>query len=240
MRELLDAGFDAFVHGSWTKPDGTRVGMEATTPEHEFVGHFADMRRILQSFGAPVEALRFHQFLQNRGLYAGSDMGGVLRRFGVDSCRRAVADAQWGVNPWDTNYDRWLEHYTSSWVNAAGQFNWHAPSMYGNVALGADYDAPRVDSGYMTFRERLEYAALSGNALMGYHHRIQENPPEFSVTPKFMRGQIAHMAELERQGSIVLVSPSELMQLLHRRPGETFLRWDGEWVYRHDPTRIAF
>lgn len=237
---LAQAGYDVFVHGSWAKSDGSRVGMQSSTPEHEFTGHFSDMRRILQGIGCSGEGLRWHQFLQNRGVYAGSDMGGILRRYGVDSCRRATSDAEWGVDPWSSSYDNWLGRYTSSWVQAAGPMNWHAPGAFENIAIGADYDAPGVNASEMTYAERVEYAALSGNALMGYHHQFVDPPPEFSSSTKFAKGMVAHYAELERHGKIVLVSPSELMQLMQRRPGDVYMRWDGEWVYRHDPTRIAF
>ena len=34
--------------------------------------------------------------------------------------------------------------------------------------------------------------------------------------------------------------PTNMEMLTFWRPGDVFMRWDGEWVYRDDPTRIAF
>ena len=34
--------------------------------------------------------------------------------------------------------------------------------------------------------------------------------------------------------------PTDMEMLTFWRPGDVFMRWDGEWVYRDDPTRIAF
>lgn len=238
FRHITNAGLDVFPHNTWVKHDGTRVPMEQTTTAAEFERGYAEARIALLRAGASAEGMKFAQFLQNKGWYAGTDMGGILRKYGVDSCRRAISDAQWGVNPWVTATEAWSMNNMSTWVQSSGQMNWHAPAGFEGIALGAGYDAPRTDS--YTMLERTEYAALSSNALMTYHHSYMDPTPEYSVSSAFMRAQVAHLAELDRAGKIVVVAPSVLMQMLHRRPGDVFLRWDGEWVYRHDPTKIAF
>ena len=86
----------------------------------------------------------------------------------------------------------------------------------------------------------VDHVAQSGLPVHAYNHRIVESPTTGNVTPKFARDWVAHMDELEKQGKILVLNPTTLEQLTYWRPGDVFVRWDGEWVYRHDPTRIAF
>lgn len=73
-----------------------------------------------------------------------------------------------------------------------------------------------------------------------YTHAITESPSVFDSTPRAAAGWIAHMESEERAGNLLILNPTTLEYLTFWRPGETFMRWDGEWAYRHDPTRIAF
>ena len=241
-RFLAAAGYDTIVHGSWTQADGTRVGMESSTPAIDFLHSFSDMRSGLALEGHQSP---FHQWLRNQGVYDGPDMGGLLKRYGIVAGRRAASDAEWGVNPWDAAYDNMRWSARSPWVNYAGAYNHHAYEDYGNIAIHADYDAPKLQPTGFTFKERLEYSALSSNALMHYDHRSWDlsgvfDTDQYTTSVQWRRDFIAHSDELERQGKIVMTSARDLMYLTYLRPGDVFLRWDGEWVYRHDPTRIAF
>lgn len=242
LQYLARVGCDTFVHGRWRKPDGSVAGMESTTPASEFLPYFSQMRGVLAKLG---HQSNFTQWLRNQGVYDGIDMGGLLRRYGVTAGRRSASDAEWGCNPWDTAYDNYRWPSRAPWVNYAGRYNHFTAGDEGNIAVHADYDAPKLQPIGYTLRDRVEYAALSGNALMHHDHRTWDlsgvyETDQYTTSVAFRRGLIAHLSELEKQGKVVMTSVRDLLGLTYDRPGDVFLRWDGEWVYRHDPTRIAF
>ena len=92
-----------------------------------------------------------------------------------------------------------------------------------------------------TFQQRFGYACLTGNGLMYYHHGVLEDPPyPHSVTPEWFYGFLADADAQVRAGRAAMIGTSDLIALTLNRPGPVFQRRDGEWAYRHDPTRIAF
>jgi hypothetical protein len=242
LEHLARAGCDTFVHGKWRKPDGSVAGMEATSPASEFLPYFIQMRAILARTG---HQSNFTQWLRNQGVYDGVDMGGLLRRCGVTAGRRSASDAEWGVNPWDTAYDNYRWGSRAPWVNYGGRYNHFTIGDETNIAVHADYDAPKLQPTGYTMMERITYAALSGNALMHHDHQSYDlsgvfETDQYTTSVQYRKAQLAHLAELEKAGKVVMTSVRDLLGLTYDRPGDVFLRWDGEWVYRHDPTRIAF
>ena len=55
-----------------------------------------------------------------------------------------------------------------------------------------------------------------------------------------MRDRIEDLAARERAGELMVLNPTTVELLTYWRPDDVIVRWDGEWVYRHDPTQIAF
>ena len=168
------------------------------------------------------------------------DIVKVLKNQGINAGRGEPNDSEFGCNPQNTTY---ISETTvvgpTTFVSARGRFS---RQYAGGHLSGAnvDYFAARTDPKVLTIREGLEYTAMTTQVLSMFDHEIMDNPTQFDVATVQMQNRIAHMEELERAGKIMILNPTDLEELTYWRPGEVFVRWDGEWVYRHDPTKIAF
>jgi len=241
LRRMSDLGFDVFAHGHDVDAEGDPVGMTAGVTAARYSLVLAQQRAALAGAGVNPDGMRWHQWLQNTSLNAGFDMAGLLKRHGVDAGRRPCADAEWGIDPYDATYTQdmiWSDDAT--WLPMAGRFNRLMQQAYENIPQAADYDHVGSTPARPTLRKRMDYIALASMPLCPYIHNIIDAPGPFDVSTAFGGDWIAHMDELERAGKILVTNPTTLEYLTFWRPGETFMRWDGEWVYRHDPTRIAF
>lgn len=240
LRALSDVGFDVFAHGH-NLSGGNPAPMSSGLAPAAFELILSQQRRALAGAGCNPDGLRWHQWLQNSSLYAGSDMASILRRNGIDAARGNTSDAEWGVAPQDETLTYGIrdEQY-ESWLPVRGRYNRRPMAAYTNVPQGGGYDHAGVNPALPTLMRRIEFAATAGQPVQPYNHEILEAPGPYGVSTAFGRDWIAHMDELERAGKIVVTNPTTLEYLTFWRPGETFMRWDGEWVYRHDPTRIAF
>ena len=113
-------------------------------------------------------------------------------------------------------------------------------TLYENIAQGGDYDSAPVVPANLTAQKRIAYAAMTHQPVTMYTHGIVDSPSVFDSTPRAAAGWIAHMESEERAGNLLILNPTTLEHLTFWRPDEVYMRADGEWVYRHDPTRIAF
>jgi hypothetical protein len=86
----------------------------------------------------------------------------------------------------------------------------------------------------------MEAAQKLGFAIVPFFHQFLDAPTNQDNTPAFYSAWLSHCDSLVQAGKAVVLRPSELEMLTYWRPGDVYVRWDGEWVYRHDPARIAF
>ena len=103
-----------------------------------------------------------------------------------------------------------------------------------------DYFAAGTDPTRQTVRESIAYAAMTAQVVTCYDHQIIDNPTSNDVSTQAMRDRIEDLAARERAGELMVLNPTTVELLTYWRPDDVFVRWDGEWVYRHDPTKIAF
>ena len=243
LKELSTAGFDVFGHchavdGGTSNP----VGLSASITETQFLKWLTEQRRaLLDRAQVDPRGMRRTQFIQNNGQYVGNyDMAGLLRRVGVTVSRGSCSDAQWGFNPHNTTYASVGSIRKHTYLPQGGFFNRQEHPIYGNMNPGSGYDSTPIDAAFPTPRGRLDFAAECGTPFEYYHHQINPTPTAVDVTPEFFAAQEDHLWELEKAGKILIVAPSVLDGVTVNRTDDVFMRWDGEWAYRHDPTRIAF
>lgn len=241
LRQMSDLGFDVFAHGHDVDGSGNPIGMTTGVTAARYAQVLSQQRAALAGAGVSPDGMRWHQWLQNTSSNAGFDMAGLLKRQGIDACRRPCSDGEWGIDPYDTTYTQdilWSDDAT--WLPMAGRFNRIMQQAYENIPQGADYDHPGSNTTRPTLKKRMDYVALASQPLCPYNHNILDTPGPFDVSTAFGRDWVAHMDELDKAGKIVVTNPTTLEYLTFWRPGDVYMRWDGEWVYRHDPTRIAF
>lgn len=260
LKLMSDLGFDVFEHGHKINGSGAPSGMTydvvGNTSADLLIGEaayrqvLAAQRRAILAAGVNLRGMRWHQWLQNDGKYDGKDMAKILKSFGVNAGRGNTTDAEWGVDPFDSFYVSRgsVQHQTH--CPRRGRFNRRHVSAYENMAAAADYADAGNAGAAPTLRQRLDFAAMIGGTVCFYHHKIKPKAQILSevaggalltdVTPEFMADQDAHLLSIEKAGSGVIANPTDMEMLTFWRPGDVYMRWDGEWVYREDPTRIAF
>ena len=93
-------------------------------------------------------------------------------------------------------------------------------------------------------QKAVAYAANFADGVNSYTHQIVPNdgtnPSVYDSGTNFFRDFLADLDAQVLAGKILVLSPTEVEMLTYWRQGDVFLRWDNEWVYRDDPTKIAF
>ncbi len=240
VRTLVDNGADVFLHSHGVS-GGAVAGLSGSATSDQvnkwFVEHVTAMRQLGLSGGS-----LWNLFYQNLGQYAsGTDMAGILKNIGINASRGDCPDAEFGVNPATSAYMSLGSVQRETWARRRGRFNTRPLAAYTNmVDNNADYDGPPADAAYPTLMGRVAFSALAKTPTVTYFHEIVDAPTAVDNTPRFWKGFIDDLTTKESRGDIVVLSPTELELLTYWRPGDVFLRWDNEWVYRHDPTQIAF
>jgi hypothetical protein len=244
LKAQSDLGADVFCHGHVLTganiPDP--LATDGSTPESAFSPVFYHQRRALLEAGVNPVGMRWHQWLQNRGRLAeGTDVAAALRKFGVDAARADTVDGEFGWNPFLTSINRNMWFNAGPLIPRNGRFNRPHMGTNRNRAANRD-DYSFFDGTNFTVRKELEYVGLAGLHLTTYDHEILDGGyGNYDDTLTAYRDRVAHMDELERAGKIVVLKPTEVEQLTHWRTGDDwFVDWQGECVYRHDPTKIAF
>lgn len=240
LRQMSDMGFDVFTHGHDIDGTGAPVPMTGSVTPARFSQILAQQRRAFLAAGIHPDGMRWLQWLQNNGIYSGADMAGILRAQGIGAARANTSDARWGVNPNVTTYTTISSLEVSTFLPYRGAYNRIPSTLYENIQPGGDYGSEPVNAGSQTAQMRIAYAAMTHQPVTMYTHAINETPSLFDSSPRAAAGWVDHMEAEEKLGNLLILSPTELEYLTFWRPGETFMRWDGEWVYSHDPTKIAF
>lgn len=245
--DIAALGHDVFMHGHALVGDQP-AGMSAAVTEAEAYEAIAGLRGalfgVLQGLGA--DGMAFHQWLQNKGFFAGLDMAGLLKRLGVQGSRGNTSDAEFGVNPnvgttsdWETSPTNVTGSRPCGWASFRGRFN----RQYSEFFTGTDTPTYRNTYAGSTWQKGVEYAALNGDGILGYTHNILPfdgtNPTSLDSGTGFFQDYLADLDAKVAAGKLLVLSPSQLDALTYRRQGPVYLRWDGEWCNRSDNS-IAF
>ena len=239
---LIAANFDVFMHGHDVS-GGLPTPMSASVTQASMLSNHSAHRRALAAFSPhAARGLRWHQWLQNLGNYSGTDLAGELKKLGVNAGRGFCIDGEWGVNPHNATTTLSDERRWQGWANLRGRFNRMPLAFYSGMSSGAGYydETNTGDATYPVLRDRVEWAAKNAEPVLAYTHRITDVASSVDTTIPFSRDLVADLEAKERAGSLLMLSPTDLEYLTYWRPGDVFMRWDNEWVYRDDPTCIAF
>lgn len=247
LADIAAAGHDVFMHGhdlSGTAP----VPMSSAVTEatvHEVLG--SARAAIAGATGGKNQGgLRWHQWLQNRGQYNGTDLAGLLKTMGVNAGRGDASDAEFGVDPWNAKTGTW--ETTPATVTGArlcgyashrGRFN----RIYSEWMTGTNTPEYRDTYAGSTFQKGVEYAANCGDGVVGYTHNIVPydgtNPTSLDSGTNAFRDYLADLDAKVAAGKLMVLSPSQLEGMTYWRQGDVYLGWDGEWRNRSDNS-IAF
>lgn len=237
LKAMSDAGFDVFTHGH-TLSGAVAAPMSSSVAEAAFGPILAAQRRALAGAGVNPVGVRWHQWLQNigRGTF---DVAAHLKSHGIEASRGDTIDGEWGIDPFNTTYTSSLIA-PGSWVARRGRFNRGFLQSYFNIAQGGAYDAAAVDPTRPTLASETDYVCDTGQIITCYDHQILAEPSSVDVSIDFHRARVADWESRERAGELMVLNPTMVELLTYWRPDDVVVRWDGEWVYRHDPTKIAF
>lgn len=239
LKNLSDHGYDVFTHGhilSGSSPAPTTD----TTTEEEFIPILAAQRRALLNAGVDPQGMRWAQWLQAGGRGT-MDIVPILKSVGVNAGRSEGNDSEFGVHPWNVAYTGPTTLLgPASFVSGRGRFSRRYTAGYSSSS-GENYFAERGDPVHLTCRETVTYTAKAHQFMTMYDHEVTDVLPiGMNVNIKAMQDRMDHMEAEERAGNLLILNPTGGEELTYWREGEWFVRWDGECVYRHDPTTIAF
>lgn len=232
------AGADVFAHGHYLS-GGVPTGMTGSETEAQFLPVLIAQRQRLANAGVSAQGLQWHQFLQNKGSLSSNDMAGTLKKVGINASRAETSDAEFGVNPYASTYTTpQVIQGAAAFVGKRGRFN----RQYTMGCLGLPTGPEPYDyAAAQTLRTEMQYAVDQALAITPYFHQFIDAPVVgIDNTPAFYDAWLADMDAKVAAGKLLVLRPSDLERLTYWRSGDVFVRWDGEWVYRHDPTRIAF
>lgn len=227
--DFVAAGWDVCQHIS---QGGSQNNASTTPAQIEQALH--DFKRLAQKLKVnnPGNYL-FSQFLGNAGRYTGADMAGLLRAHGIQSSRGLCSDAEYGIDPWDAKFTTTgsLDPHPHGFVPKHGRYNrWQ-------YATGDDA-TPEIRDNYAASRTKRQVAITAAAKSVGiiYSHRVLPydgtNPLTGNVGLNFYRDFIADCDNFFAAGKLIPLSITQLDGLTYNRPGDVYVRWDGEWVSR--------
>lgn len=249
-------GHDIFMHGhAPSAPEGPSAMVPGTTSEADVYESLIAVRQELGVAMANAGASgnpgkNWHQWLQNKGGFAGSDMAGILKNVGIQGCRGNTSDAEFGVDPntpgfttdWETTPANATGSRLGGWVSHRGRFNRTYAEFAGNIDTNP---TDRDTYAGSPQQKALQYAANCGDGYFTYTHDVVDInlaigfPLGLDIGSKFVKDYIDDMADKVASGKILVLSPSQVDAMTYQRPGPVYLGWDGEWRNRSDNT-IAF
>jgi len=227
--DFVAAGWDVCQH---IAQGGSQNNASTTPAQIEQALH--DFKRLAQKLKVnnPGNYL-FSQFLGNAGRYTGVDIAGVLRAHGIQSSRGVCSDAEYGIDPWDSKFTSTgsLEPQPHGFIPKLGRYNrWQ-------YATGDDA-TPELRDNYALSRTKRQVAITAASKSVGiiYSHRVLPydgtNPLTGNVGLNLFRDYIADCDDRFKSGALIPLSITQLDGLTYNRPGDVYVRWDGEWVSR--------
>ena len=241
LAEIANAGHDIVAHMFHTD---THLAFGASSTKTDVKSAFYNQMSLLAGVANPCpSAMRWCQFLQNTGRLSTNDMATVLRTLGVNASRGDVSDPEYGVNP-HAGIGAIVQQGTSSrtgaapggWCPERGRFNRRAWGLHGGLATPALRDTYANSP----MQKAVEFAANHGDGITAFAHQIIPEPDTYNIGPQFWSDMMDDLDAKVANGKLLVLSPTELERLTYWRDGDVYMRWDGEWVYRSDPTTIAF
>lgn len=233
---MIAAGLDVVphMHGITAGAAAGMTGVHTLRDAEKFL-----LEQVQRVSGFTRDKVLYTFHFQNKGqLSDTSDYAQVLRRMGIVSTRGNTTDAEYGVNPDNTTYNS-LGYYYHTWTPQRGRYNVYPLQFYNNMSNSANYDGAPTTGGVPTLRDYIATAAVSKTPCWAYGHEIVDAPTTSDNTPAFWSGFVADCLARQAAGDVVVLGPEEATMLTYGRTDDIVLRWDGEWVYRHDPTLIA-
>ena len=235
---LSNAGVDIFCHGHALSGTLTTPLSTSVTPA-TVRSVLSSQRRALLSSGVKSKSPAWHQWLTNVGQYTGTDMAGILKENGIGAGRGDTSDAEFGINPAASSYTTTGSNiFVGSYANKRGRFNRAYIASYAGISPSHNDEHGYDVAG--TLKKSLETTAALGHVLHSYVHQILEVPGQYDIGLNFYRDFLADLTSYVNSGQIIVMSPSQLERITYLAEGAIYLRWDNEWVYRSDPTTIAF
>ena len=266
LNDFAKAGWDVYPHMRAVdgENDVPLTGTETSDAIGKAWAALADA--INDNTVAPSAGRRIAQFLQNMGRsnVAGSVfMAQELAQQGVVAARHYCADSEFGCNPYAggsvfnvskvfpllsdgiTRADGTAGN-TTGWIPPLGRYNHFVNELYAVNATTQGASTPALRDTYSgsLLEMAVTRAAKFGAALWGFTHEITDlsgvEPSSNNSGTMQWRGLLSDLDRHTRDGKLIVISPSEHYAITYGRSDDMFVRWDGEWVYRHDPTKIAF
>ena len=263
LSDFANAGWDVFPH---MRNATTEIAFTGTEDADTIAkSHRVITSQIRSKTTARAPGLRFAQFLQGSGksnVAGGIYMAQEIARNGVETARAFCPDSEWGVNPhasstfYNENLNRTIlgtgqrssgnDGWQTGWVSPRGRFNHWCGQFYSvdTVYQGASTPALRDTYQDSMLQTCINRAAEYGTVTWQFTHEVV--PYDGAQPTIYNSGTAQWAAALQdldsyfKAGQLIMLSPSEHAKLTYLRDDDVFLRWDGEWVYRQDPTKIAF
>jgi len=241
LQDIAAQGHDVVAHMFHTD---TLAAFSASTTKVDVKNAFYNQASLLSGIAKlSPRIMRWCQFLTNSGRISTPDMATVLKSLGIDASRGDVCDPEFGVNP-HAGIGVIVQQGTSSrtgaapggWCPERGRFNRWSWGSHGGLATPALRDTYAGSPA----QKAIEFAANHSDGLTMFLHQIIDNPDTFNCGPRFFADLLSDLDSKVAAGKLLILSPTEVERLTYWRDGEVYMRWDGEWVYRSDPTKIAF
>lgn len=237
------AGADVHCHMSDTMVgDAATPFTAASTPERIML--IAGMqRRWMASVGLKGgPGMQWTTWLGNTG-YGAGDTAGAAKRLGVLGGRGMCRDDTFGLNPTSSTLNTVPYTSRTHWVSDRGRYNrshvgLHYPAS--GTATAADLD--NWMSAKCKARLDLDYAALTSGGIHPWMHNVTtaltDGAPD--IGPNLFAGFVQACQDYVSSGKLIMLTPAQVEALTYQRAGPYFVRWDGEWVHRDNPSQIAF
>ena len=236
VADMIAAGLDVVphMHGVTAGGVASMTGVHTQQAAEKFL-----LEQVQRVSGLTRDKVLFAFHYQNKGqLSDTADYAQVLRRMGIVSTRGNTTDAEFGVNPDNATYNS-LGNYYHTWAPQRGRYNVYPMQFYNNMSNSAGYDGSATNAAKPVLRDYVASAAIGKTQCWAYGHEIVDSPTSSDNTPEFWSGFVADCLARQAAGDVVVLGPEEATMLTYGRTDDIVLRWDGEWVYRHDPTTIA-
>lgn len=252
LADVAAQGHDVFMHGHYLT-GASPTSMTGSVTEAEVMEIMGAGRGAISAAlgGIGARGMRWHQWLTNTGKYSGIAMDVLLKSLGVNASRGQCADSEFGVDPYNSTYyttfsaDTRPASYTggiaAGWASQQGRFNREYEEWWTNPnGTVEDHDTYAGS----TLQKVVGYAALTGDVALTYTHNVLPRSilesPSYDAGTQLFADFLADLDAKQAAGQMIALSPTQLEMLTYWREGDIYLRWDNEWVYRNDPTTIAF
>ena len=244
LKITSDLGWDVFPHTHNISTD-----LPATATD-DVITSIDALRSYLIAAGVNPRGFKWGQFLQDNGNV--TDMSAVLKKLGIDGTRGHCVDPEFGYNPYASTYtNQWttglesIGAWMGGWASPIGKYNRIYTAWFNWGDVGSTTPAMRDTYLGSSTQKATEFAANNCDGFHSYTHQSVagggvDGTNNFDSGINYARDLIADADEKFKAGKLLLLCPSEVERLTYARPGPVYMDAFGNWVYRDDPTTIAF